>query len=187
MGRKRMRQSCQVGDEWRLLVGPLRAAVLKGSIGFGPRQCVLKQVLVVKFRGSPSDGRVSYQQVMSGPEKLTFYDRWRNWLRLEATKVDISRYTLIVQGFENMITTLHQSNAQDEHDPTFVEMLKQRSIYEDLLEKAVSGFGSLPYCDTPGCPVHENPTSSSPVKSQPTKRKEEDGFSSLPQEKYPQA
>ncbi|GFY57884.1 hypothetical protein TNIN_473721 [Trichonephila inaurata madagascariensis] len=103
--------------------------------------------------------------------------------RLEATKADICRYTLIAQGFENMITTLRQSNAQDEHDPTFVEMVKQRTIYEDLLEKAVSEFGSLPYCHTPGCPVHETLTSS-PVKSQPTKRKDEDGFISPPQEKY---
>ncbi|GFY41035.1 hypothetical protein TNIN_254851 [Trichonephila inaurata madagascariensis] len=79
-----------------------------------------------------------------------------------------------------MITTLHQSNAQDEqHDPTFVEMVKQRTIYEDLLEKRRSEFGSLPYCDTPGCPCScENPTSS-PVKNpQPTKRKDEDGFPS---------
>ncbi|GFY74509.1 hypothetical protein TNIN_78021 [Trichonephila inaurata madagascariensis] len=78
-----------------------------------------------------------------------------------------------------MITTLRQSNAQDEHDPTFVEMVKQRTIDEYLLEKAVREFGSLPYCDTPGCPVHETPTSS-PVKSQPTKRKDEDGFISPP-------
>ncbi|GFY52121.1 hypothetical protein TNIN_138171 [Trichonephila inaurata madagascariensis] len=55
--------------------------------------------------------------------------------RLEATKADIRRYTLIAQGFENMITSLRQSSAQDEHDPTFVEMVKQRTIYEDLLEK----------------------------------------------------
>ncbi|GFS66138.1 uncharacterized protein TNIN_195071 [Trichonephila inaurata madagascariensis] len=99
--------------------------------------------------------------------------------RLEATKAGIRRYTLIAQGFENMVTTLRQSNAQDEHDPTFVEMVKQRTIYEDLLEKAVSESGSLPYCDTPGCPVHETPTSS-PLKSQPTKRKDEDGFISPP-------
>ncbi|GFT02796.1 hypothetical protein TNCV_466221 [Trichonephila clavipes] len=99
--------------------------------------------------------------------------------RLEATKADIRRYTLIVQGFENMISSLRQLNAQDEHDPTFVEMVKQCSMYEDLLEKAVSEFGNLPYCDTPGCPVHETPTSS-PVKSQSTKRKDEDGFTSPP-------
>ncbi|GFU56340.1 hypothetical protein TNCV_2122321 [Trichonephila clavipes] len=83
-----------------------------------------------------------------------------------------------------MISSLRQSNAQDEHDPTFVEMVKQCCTYEDLLEKAVSEFGNLPYCDTPGYPVHETPTSS-PVKSQPTKRKDEDGFISLPpQEKF---
>ncbi|GFU77739.1 uncharacterized protein TNCV_1137471 [Trichonephila clavipes] len=81
-----------------------------------------------------------------------------------------------------MISSLRHSNAQDEHDPTFVEMVKQCSMYEDLLKKAVSEFGNLPYCDTPGCPVHETPTSS-PVKSQPTKRKDEDGFTSPPQEK----
>ncbi|GFT18608.1 hypothetical protein TNCV_794711 [Trichonephila clavipes] len=75
--------------------------------------------------------------------------------RLEVTKADIRRYTLIVQGFENIITTLRQSNTQDEHDPTFVEMIKQRSTYEDLLERAVSEFSSLPYCDTNGCPVRE--------------------------------
>ncbi|GFX80968.1 hypothetical protein TNCV_1909611 [Trichonephila clavipes] len=75
-----------------------------------------------------------------------------------------SRYTLIVQAFENMLTILRQSNAQDEHDPTFVEMIKQCTTYEDLLEKAVSEFGSLPYCDTPGFPVHETLPSSS-VKS----------------------
>ncbi|GFS97384.1 hypothetical protein TNCV_733271 [Trichonephila clavipes] len=103
--------------------------------------------------------------------------------RLEATKADIRRYTLIVQGFENMISTLKQSNAQDEHDPTFVEMVKQCTMYEDLLEKVVSEFGTLPYCDTPGCPVHETPTSS-PVKSQPTKRKDEEGFTSPPPEKF---
>ncbi|GFY58121.1 hypothetical protein TNIN_459481 [Trichonephila inaurata madagascariensis] len=94
----------------------------------------------------------------------------------EATKADIRRYTLIVQGFEKMITTLRQSNAQDEHNPTFVEMVKQRTTNENLLEKAVSEFGSLPSLP-PGCPVHETPTTS-PVKSQPTKRKDEDGFSS---------
>ncbi|GFS50523.1 hypothetical protein TNCV_3197181 [Trichonephila clavipes] len=81
-----------------------------------------------------------------------------------------------------MITSLRQSNAQDEHDPTFVEMAKQCSTYENLLEKAVSEFGTLPYCDTPGCPVFETPTSS-PIQSQPTKREDEDGFSSPPQEK----
>ncbi|GFY70935.1 hypothetical protein TNIN_300951 [Trichonephila inaurata madagascariensis] len=69
-----------------------------------------------------------------------------------------------------MITTLLQSNAQDEHDPTFVEMVKQRTTYENLLEKAVSEFGSLPYCDTPGCPIQETPKTS-PVKSQPTKKR----------------
>ncbi|GFS29746.1 hypothetical protein TNIN_476081 [Trichonephila inaurata madagascariensis] len=69
-----------------------------------------------------------------------------------------------------MLTTLRHSNAQDEDDPTYVEMLRQRTYYENLLDKAVSDFGSLPYCDTPGCPVHETPTSS-PVKSQPTKEK----------------
>ncbi|GFY63912.1 hypothetical protein TNIN_496811, partial [Trichonephila inaurata madagascariensis] len=47
--------------------------------------------------------------------------------RLEATKADIQRYTLIAQGFENMLTTLRQSNAQDEDDPTFVEMLSKRA------------------------------------------------------------
>ncbi|GFU74453.1 hypothetical protein TNCV_3608541, partial [Trichonephila clavipes] len=87
--------------------------------------------------------------------------------RLEVTKA------------ENMISSLRHSNAQDEHDPTFVEMVKQCSMYEDLLEKAVSEFGNLPYCDTPGCPVHETSTSS-PVKSQPTKIKDEDGFTSPP-------
>ncbi|GFY32772.1 hypothetical protein TNCV_4638781 [Trichonephila clavipes] len=97
--------------------------------------------------------------------------------RLEVTKGDIRHYTLIVQGFENMIMTLRQSNAQDEYEPTFVEMIKQRSTYEDLLEKVVSEFGYLPYCDTPGCSVYETLTSSS-VKSQPTKRKDEDSFSS---------
>ncbi|GFT59403.1 nucleic-acid-binding protein from transposon X-element [Trichonephila clavipes] len=56
-------------------------------------------------------------------------------------------------------------------------MIKQRSKYDNRLEKAVSEFGSLPYCDTPGCPVHETPTSS-PFKSQLTKRKDEYGFSS---------
>ncbi|GFY67004.1 hypothetical protein TNIN_307221 [Trichonephila inaurata madagascariensis] len=45
--------------------------------------------------------------------------------RLDATKADIHRFTLIVQGYGNMILTLRQSNAQDEHDPTFVEMVKQ--------------------------------------------------------------
>ncbi|GFY58904.1 hypothetical protein TNIN_431011 [Trichonephila inaurata madagascariensis] len=39
--------------------------------------------------------------------------------RLEVTKADIRRYTLIVQGYDNMITSLKHSNAQDEHDPPF--------------------------------------------------------------------
>ncbi|GFW76905.1 PRE_C2HC domain-containing protein [Trichonephila clavipes] len=56
--------------------------------------------------------------------------------RLEVTKADIHRYTLIVQGSENIISSLRHLNAQDEHDPTFVEMVKQCSMYEDLLEKA---------------------------------------------------
>ncbi|GFT48495.1 hypothetical protein TNCV_3383521 [Trichonephila clavipes] len=37
--------------------------------------------------------------------------------KLEVTKADIHRYTLIVQGFENMISSLRHSNGQDEHDP----------------------------------------------------------------------
>ncbi|GFX13809.1 hypothetical protein TNCV_3421211 [Trichonephila clavipes] len=113
----------------------------------------------------------------STPERPS---RLTSCARLEVTKAYIHRYTLIVQGFENMISSLRHSNAQDEHDPTFVEMVKQCSMYEDLLEKAVSEFGNLPYCDTSGCPVHETPTSS-PVKSQPTKRKDEDGFTSPPE------
>ncbi|GFS34216.1 hypothetical protein TNIN_494461 [Trichonephila inaurata madagascariensis] len=34
--------------------------------------------------------------------------------RLEVTKADIRRFTLIVQGYENMIAFLKHSNAQDE-------------------------------------------------------------------------
>ncbi|GFY65718.1 hypothetical protein TNIN_436571 [Trichonephila inaurata madagascariensis] len=49
-------------------------------------------------------------------------------------------------------------------------------------KKAVSEFGNLPYCDTPGCPIHETPTAS-PVKTLPTKRKDEDGFTSPPPSK----
>ncbi|GFW98173.1 hypothetical protein TNCV_2492261 [Trichonephila clavipes] len=92
--------------------------------------------------------------------------------RLQAAKADIRRYTLIVQGYENMIAALRLSNAQDEHDPTFVEMVKQRVQYQKLLEKVVSEFGNLPYCDTPGCHVHETPTTSL-IKIQSTKRKDE--------------
>ncbi|GFY38661.1 uncharacterized protein TNIN_322021 [Trichonephila inaurata madagascariensis] len=91
---------------------------------------------------------------------------------LEVTKADIRRFTLIVQGYDNMIASLKHSKAQDEHDPTFVEMIKQRAHYENRLEKAVSEFGNLPYCDTPGCPIHETPTAS-PVKTLPNKRKDE--------------
>ncbi|GFY75718.1 hypothetical protein TNIN_175691 [Trichonephila inaurata madagascariensis] len=101
---------------------------------------------------------------------------------LEVTKADIRRFTLIIQGHDNMIASLKHSNAQDEHDPTFVEMIKQRAHYENRLEKAVSEFGNLPYCDTPGCAIHETPTAS-PVKSLPTKRKDEDGFTSPPPSK----
>ncbi|GFY43412.1 uncharacterized protein TNIN_190381 [Trichonephila inaurata madagascariensis] len=101
--------------------------------------------------------------------------------RLEVTKADIRRFTLIVQA-RKMIASLKHSNAQDEHDPIFVEMVKQRAYYENRLEKAVSEFGNLPYCDTPGCPVHETPTSS-PVKTLPTKRKDEDGYTSPPPSK----
>ncbi|GFY48526.1 hypothetical protein TNIN_370091 [Trichonephila inaurata madagascariensis] len=59
--------------------------------------------------------------------------------------------------------------------PTSCARLEATKADIYLLEKAVSEFGSLPYCDIPGCPVHETPTSS-PVKSQPTKKKDEDGF-----------
>ncbi|GFY37020.1 hypothetical protein TNIN_454881 [Trichonephila inaurata madagascariensis] len=48
-----------------------------------------------------------------------------------------------------MLTTLRQSNAQDEDDPTFVEMLKQRTYYENLLDKAVSDFGFPSVQDKP--------------------------------------
>ncbi|GFY76934.1 hypothetical protein TNIN_77251, partial [Trichonephila inaurata madagascariensis] len=99
---------------------------------------------------------------------------WTNFLR----KADIRRFTLIVQGYDNMIASLKHSNAQDEHDPTFVEMIKQRAHYENRLEKVVSEFGNLPYCDTPGYPIHETP-----VKTLPTKRKDEDGFTSPPPSK----
>ncbi|GFX21473.1 hypothetical protein TNCV_1398871 [Trichonephila clavipes] len=54
--------------------------------------------------------------------------------KLKETKADIRRYTLIVQGFENMISLRH-SNAQDEHNPTFVEMVKQCSMYKISLKK----------------------------------------------------
>ncbi|GFV40270.1 hypothetical protein TNCV_2089961 [Trichonephila clavipes] len=78
-----------------------------------------------------------------------------------------------------MITALRQSNAQDEHEPTFVEMIKQRTTYENLLEIAGSEFG---YYDTPDFHVHETPTTTA-VKSQPAKRKDGDGFSSPAQGK----
>ncbi|GFY51437.1 hypothetical protein TNIN_403331 [Trichonephila inaurata madagascariensis] len=120
----------------------------------------------------PSSGRTT-PEPLTGPTSCA---------RLEVTKADIRRFTLIVQGYDNMITSLKHSNAQDEHDPTFVEMVKQRSYYENRLEKAVSEFGNLPYCDTPGCPIHETPTAS-PVKPIPTKRKDEDGFTSPPPSK----
>ncbi|GFS86626.1 hypothetical protein TNCV_3160761 [Trichonephila clavipes] len=97
--------------------------------------------------------------------------------RLEATKVDIRRYTLIVQGYENKIAALRHSNTQDEHEPTFVEMVERRVHYENLLENAVSEYGNLPYCDTLGCPVHETPTTF-PIKTQATKRKDKDGYTS---------
>ncbi|GFR19448.1 hypothetical protein TNCT_531011 [Trichonephila clavata] len=58
--------------------------------------------------------------------------------KLEVPKTDIQRYTLIVKGHENMILSLRQSNAQGEHGPTFVEMTKQLTYYENLLEKPVS-------------------------------------------------
>ncbi|GFY44294.1 hypothetical protein TNIN_11711 [Trichonephila inaurata madagascariensis] len=99
--------------------------------------------------------------------------------KLEAIKADTRRYTLTVNGYENMILPLRQSNAQDDQDPAFVEMTKQLSIYENLLKKSVNEFGCLLYCNTPGCPVHETPTSS-PLKTQSTKRKEKDGFTSPP-------
>ncbi|GFY45609.1 hypothetical protein TNIN_154371 [Trichonephila inaurata madagascariensis] len=120
----------------------------------------------------PSSGR-NTPEPLTGPTSCA---------RLEVTKADIRRFTLIVQGYDNMITSLKHSNAQDEHDPTFVEMVKQRTYYENRLEKAVSEFGNLPYCDTPGCPIHETPTAS-PVKAIPTKRKDEDGFTSPPPSK----
>ncbi|GFY72779.1 hypothetical protein TNIN_370371 [Trichonephila inaurata madagascariensis] len=44
--------------------------------------------------------------------------------RPEATKADIRRFTLIVQGYEIMIAFLRHLNAQYEHDPTFVKMVK---------------------------------------------------------------
>ncbi|GFY68230.1 hypothetical protein TNIN_204251 [Trichonephila inaurata madagascariensis] len=34
-----------------------------------------------------------------------------------------------------MLTTLRHSNAQDEDDPTYVEMLGQRTYFENLLDK----------------------------------------------------
>ncbi|GFX83300.1 hypothetical protein TNCV_4988941 [Trichonephila clavipes] len=37
-----------------------------------------------------------------------------------------------------MIITLKQSNAQDEHDPTFVEMVKQCTLPRRFIDKAVS-------------------------------------------------
>ncbi|GFY55344.1 hypothetical protein TNIN_468431 [Trichonephila inaurata madagascariensis] len=37
---------------------------------------------------------------------------------LKLQKADIRRFTLIVQGYDNMIASLKHSNAQDEHDPT---------------------------------------------------------------------
>ncbi|GFY73692.1 hypothetical protein TNIN_131131 [Trichonephila inaurata madagascariensis] len=46
-------------------------------------------------------------------------------------------------------------------------------------EKEVSEFGNLPYCDTPGCPIHETPTAS-PVKTLSTKSKDEDGLTTPP-------
>ncbi|GFR18985.1 hypothetical protein TNCT_276551 [Trichonephila clavata] len=102
--------------------------------------------------------------------------------KFQVIKADIKRYSLIVKGYENMILSLRQSNARDEHDPMFVEITRQLTIYEDLLEKSVSEFGSLPYCNTPGCPVPETPTSS-PLKTQSAKRKDEEGYISPPQRK----
>ncbi|GFS28141.1 hypothetical protein TNIN_202581 [Trichonephila inaurata madagascariensis] len=120
----------------------------------------------------PSSGRNTPEQP-TGPTSCA---------RLEVTKADIRRFTLIVQGYENMIASIKHSNAQNEHDPTFVEMVKQRAYYENRLEKSVSELGNLPYCDTLGCLVHETLTSS-PVKTLPTKRKDDDGYTSPPPSK----
>ncbi|GFT50720.1 hypothetical protein TNCV_3963471 [Trichonephila clavipes] len=54
--------------------------------------------------------------------------------------------------YKNVIRSLRPSNVQDVHDPTFVQMTKQLIIYENLLEKLVSDFGSLPHFNTPECP-----------------------------------
>ncbi|GFY74812.1 hypothetical protein TNIN_359031 [Trichonephila inaurata madagascariensis] len=83
-----------------------------------------------------------------------------------------------------MLTTLRHSNAQDEDDPTYVEMLRQRTYYENLSHKAVvSDFGSLPYCDNLGCPVHENPHFCPQLNLNLQKRKKDKDVS-FPLEKF---
>ncbi|GFY37322.1 hypothetical protein TNIN_141251 [Trichonephila inaurata madagascariensis] len=52
--------------------------------------------------------------------------------RLEATKADIRRYTLIAQGFgEPMITTSANLTHKMNTTRPFGEMVKQRTFYED--------------------------------------------------------
>ncbi|GFY63413.1 hypothetical protein TNIN_30132 [Trichonephila inaurata madagascariensis] len=103
--------------------------------------------------------------------------------RLEATKADIRRYTLIAQGFENMLTTLRQSNAQDE-DIHLGKMLKKRAYYENPRKNGKLFFVSSLKATPPGSPKMETPPPHPQKKSQPTKRKDEKGvFISLPREK----
>ncbi|GFQ93967.1 hypothetical protein TNCT_96161 [Trichonephila clavata] len=106
-------------------------------------------------------------------------------VKLVIIRADIRKYTLIplVKGYKNMTLSLRQSNSQDDNDPTFVAMTKKLTTCENILEKSVSEFGSLPYCNIPDCPVHETPTSS-PLKTQLTKREDNDGDTFPPLKNY---
>ncbi|GFY75076.1 hypothetical protein TNIN_148381 [Trichonephila inaurata madagascariensis] len=83
-------------------------------------------------------------------------------------------WRIIVKG-------LHFAGIDDDNDPTLLDQNRRLDEYQRRQQLAVNESASQPYCNTPGCTIHETPPNSPTkintksqdlIKNTATKRKE---------------
>ncbi|GFX31365.1 hypothetical protein TNCV_2061811 [Trichonephila clavipes] len=104
-----------------------------------------------------------------------------NFERLVSIKNDIEKFSIVVESTKAGLKTLLFAGIP-ENDPTILDHNRRLEEYQRLQQLAVSEFTSQPYCNTPGCTIHNTPSCSSikttqNLKITATKRKEnENGY-----------
>ncbi|GFS85359.1 hypothetical protein TNCV_75851 [Trichonephila clavipes] len=86
-----------------------------------------------------------------------------NCERLISIKNDIEKFSIVVENTKAGLKTLLFVGIP-QNDPTILNHNRRLEEYQRLRQLAVSEFTSQPYCNTPGCTIHDTP-SCSPVKS----------------------